>query len=256
MILAPITEQKELFEQQARLALERVLSSRFFQHIESYTKAQWTVFATEFFFHIQAFPDHLQMVIRRCEHKTIREALYSNLIDEVGGEQAFQCADFSGAHYNLFKPLLEELGVDMVALDHQRPASYTADFLTRLDQFYSTAPELSLVAAIAPGVEFVYEQWMGKMLATLERHFQLSDQALFHLRLHTVMDKEHNATLQQAILPCLSTPQAQQQFVDGVTFMSNLTYQFFDAAYLDLQQHEIKMVSSRSQQSSNTVALY
>jgi pyrroloquinoline quinone (PQQ) biosynthesis protein C len=161
-------------------------------------------FARQYHGYSSHFPRYLTMVISRLDNPAHQNALLQNIAEESGvyGEAEFAELAEHGverewidgvAHPLLFQRFAEALGVDRSAAEeHEQVAGWRKLFL----QILASGSPAEALGAFGLGAENIVRTIYGPFVTAIGRLGDLAPRDTVFFPLHTVVDDNHQATLQ------------------------------------------------------------
>lgn len=168
------------------------------------TKDHLATYATQYWHHIEAFPQYLEALRDRLPEGTARTAIEDNLRDEV-----------EGGHDDLWEDFAASVGVNKDQLAASKPSEKT---LAAIDAFKTASDERS--PAFALGALYAYESHTPATAVTktegLRDRYGIAEPGRAYFDVHAEVDHKHSADLFAAISDVAGDdPQAQADALDG-----------------------------------------
>ncbi len=179
---------------QARIAQKSLLTHPFYQAWQrgELSREALSDYATQYYFHVDAFPRYLSALHSHTLEPTTRRALLDNLMEEEAG---------SPNHPELWLQFAEGVGVsrhDVLS------ATAEPETLNLVDTFWDICRNNSVAAGLA--ALYAYESQIPAVAETkidgLQRFYGITDEkALAYFRVHQEADVAHSAA-ELALLEC------------------------------------------------------
>lgn len=146
-----------------------------------------SLYATQYWRQVEAFPGYLQALAARLEDGPARNAIVSNLRDELEDD-----------HAGLWMRFADAVGAERATLDAAAPLPETSRCV---GAFQEATARKSVPFAL--GMLYGYESQTPDVAATkvegLDRHYGISGEAVHYFKLHGELDVEHSTELAAAI---------------------------------------------------------
>ncbi len=141
------------------------------------------LYATQYYRHVQAFPEHLYRLAARAEGD-LRELIHENLAEELNPQRT---------HPQLWRDFAVAVGVSDAALDHSSALPGTQALVDTYRRICREQPLAEAVAAL-----YVYEAQVPEIatqkLEGLRRFYAVNDpKGLAYFAVHEEADKRHRA---------------------------------------------------------------
>jgi len=179
---------------QARIAQRSLLTHPFYQAWQSgeLSREALADYATQYYFHVDAFPRYLSALHSHTLEPVTRRALLDNLLDEEGG---------SPNHPELWLQFAEGVGVGRSAV---LSAAAEPETMTLVETFHEICRLNSVAAALA--ALYSYESQIPTVAETkingLQRFYGITEEkSLAYFRVHQEADIAHSAA-ELALLEC------------------------------------------------------
>ena len=141
-------------------------------------------YATQYYYHIAAFPTYLSAVHSKCEDQATRKRILSNLIDEEAG---------SPNHPELWLRFAESLGASSANVRNSSKTPETKNLIAAFRSVCATGSTSEGLAAL-----YAYESQIPSICESkiegLRNHYGFNDpKAYEYFSVHIEADREHSA---------------------------------------------------------------
>lgn len=223
------THFQKLFDQTQQEALSIVMKAPILNEFEYLNKRQLQEFALGFFHFVKLSPKYFTSLLARSPNDMMRLTLIDNIIDEMGGVNNIQESDSSDTHPNLYRRFAYELGLSDRQLDYINEAKPYAKSMH--DNFCHVAfdsPFWRSLGGLSPGIENVFDQWVGKIYKGLLARKEFSPGALIYFDIHAALDHIHGEKFRECILKSLVNEEDFAQLRDGALTVARVHRKFLD----------------------------
>lgn len=223
------TQLQKLFDQTQQEALAIVMKAPILAEFERLNKRQLQEFAVGFFHFVKLSPKYFTSLLARSPNDIMRLTLIDNIIDEMGGVNNIQESNSSDTHPNLYRRFAYELGLSDKDLDNINSAKPYAKRMH--DNFCRVALESPFwrsLGGLSPGIENVFDQWVGEIYKGLLARKSFSPGALIYFDIHAALDHVHGEKFRECILKSLISDEDFIQLRDGALTVARIHRKFLD----------------------------
>jgi len=167
------------------IAQRNLLQHPFYQdwHAGTLSRERLRLYATQYYWHVEAFPVHLRALAERASG-TLREVVLENLAEEENP---------AGSHPKLWRDFASAVGVSEEALWTSAPLPGVEALVDTYAKICGEQPLEEVVAAL-----YAYEAQVPEIAATkmegLRRHYNLtSEKSLAYFAVHEEAERVHRA---------------------------------------------------------------
>jgi pyrroloquinoline quinone (PQQ) biosynthesis protein C len=223
------THFQKLFDQTQQEALSIVMKAPILNEFEHLNKRQLQEFALGFFHFVKLSPKYFTSLLARSPNDIMRLTLIDNIIDEMGGVNNIQESDSSDTHPNLYRRFAYELGLSDRELGHiDGVKPYAKRMYGNFCRVAFDSPFWRSLGGLSPGIENVFDQWIGKIYKGLLARKKFSPGALVYFDIHAALDHIHGEKFRECILKTLTTEEDFAQLRDGALTVARIHRKFLD----------------------------